>query len=170
MRIEGCAVHFPIVDKHPNRTPFLGVLGYVEEPSDKAPTGARGHRILLSRNAAVAAFPSLLGMGLCVASDLAGHNAQKKIGIFTGVYLLGRRIVVRGFLYEKDCASDIRVLRSHAGSLGMSYELDTARIVDMSRENWTVYKMTFSGGAVLRAEKAAYKGTRFWLGKRTAHD
>ena len=46
VRIECFAVELPEYPKHPNRLPFLGVLGFVDEPSDKAPSGARGHKIL----------------------------------------------------------------------------------------------------------------------------
>ncbi len=35
--------------RHPNRVPFRGVLTLVETPSYRAPSGARGHRVILTR-------------------------------------------------------------------------------------------------------------------------
>jgi hypothetical protein len=61
MRLEAMAVKFPHVDGHPNRVPFEGVLTMVNAASDKAPAGARGHRVMLTHAAAEAALPSLLG-------------------------------------------------------------------------------------------------------------
>ena len=46
------AVDFPEVEGHPNRLPFEGCLTLVDLPSDKAPSGARGHRVVLTREAA----------------------------------------------------------------------------------------------------------------------
>jgi hypothetical protein len=64
MRLEAMAVKFPPVEGHPNRVPFEGVLTIVNMASDKAPTGARGHRVMLMRDAAEKALPSLLGMAV----------------------------------------------------------------------------------------------------------
>jgi hypothetical protein len=52
MRLEAMAVTIPHVEGHPNRVPFEGVLTVVNSASDKAPAGARGHRVILTREAA----------------------------------------------------------------------------------------------------------------------
>ena len=64
MRLEAMAVQIPHVDGHPNRVAFEGVLTMVNTASDKAPAGARGHRVMLTREAAEKALPSLLGMAV----------------------------------------------------------------------------------------------------------
>ena len=61
MRLEAMAVKFPHVDGHPNRVAFEGVLTVVNAPSDKAPAGARGHRVMLTREAAEKARPRIWG-------------------------------------------------------------------------------------------------------------
>ena len=86
MRLEAMAVKIPHVDGHPNRVPFEGVLTVVNAASDKAPAGARGHRVMLTREAAEKALPSLLGMarGLparlgrprCAAQDRAADRGR----------------------------------------------------------------------------------------------
>ena len=50
------------VDAHPNRMPFTGILTKIGEPSDAAPEGSNGKRIILTMDAAEHALDSLLGM------------------------------------------------------------------------------------------------------------
>ena len=59
MRLEAMAVKIPCVEGHPNRVAFEGTLTVVDTASDKAPSGARGHRVMLTRDAAEKALPSL---------------------------------------------------------------------------------------------------------------
>ena len=74
MRLEAMAVTIPHVEGHPNRVPFEGVLTLVNTASDKAPSGARGHRVLLTREAAELALPSLLGMAVDYRPGWDGHD------------------------------------------------------------------------------------------------
>src|ERR1700744_4059054 len=102
MRVDAMAVRIPKVLGHPNRMEFEGVLTLVDAASDKAPAGARGHRVLLTRAAAEAAIPSLLGMGLDYSPRLDGHDARRKIGVITRAEIAGRELEVAGFLYGWD--------------------------------------------------------------------
>jgi len=99
MRLEGMAVQFPHVKGHPNRVNFEGVLTLVDAASDRAPAGARGHRVWLTREAAEAALPSLLGMAVDYRPGWDGHDAKRKIGLITEADVVGRRLTVRGYLY-----------------------------------------------------------------------
>ena len=83
MRLEAMAVTMPRVAGHPNRIPFEGVLTVVDAASDRAPSGARGHRVILTRAAAMAALPSLLGMAVDYRPGWDGHDARRKCGILT---------------------------------------------------------------------------------------
>jgi len=51
MRVEAMALEMPQVDGHPNRHEFRGVLTLADAPSERAPSGARGHRVLLTAEA-----------------------------------------------------------------------------------------------------------------------
>jgi hypothetical protein len=102
MRLEAMAVKIPHVDGHPNRVAFEGVLTVVNAASDKAPAGARGHRVMLTREAAEKALPSLLGMAVDYRPGWDGHDARRKIGLLTEADLVGQRLVVRGYLYARD--------------------------------------------------------------------
>lgn len=162
MRLEAMAVEFPTVHGHPNRVPFTGVLTLVDEPSDKAPNGARGHRVVLTRAAAEAALPSLLGMAVDFKAGWDGHDAQQKCGIVTGASIVGREVRVRGYLFARDFRDMMQEMHAHGDeSLGMSYELADAHVEDMRAEQWRLTKVTFTGAAILLRSKAAYRNTSF---------
>jgi len=162
MRMEAMAVDIPHVDKHPNRVPFEGVLTVVNAASDKAPAGARGHRVMLTRDAAEKALPSLLGMAVDYTPGWDGHDARRKIGLLTEADVIGPRLVVRGYLYARDFPEVTRAIEAHAPEkLGMSYELADARVEDMRAEIWKLTRVTFTGAAILLRDKAAYRATSF---------
>lgn len=162
--MHAMAVEFPLVHGHPNRLPFEGVLTLVDVASDKAPSGARGHRVVLTRAAAEAALPSLLGMAVDYKAGWDGHDARQKCGIITSAELDGRRLTVAGFLFCRDYP-EIEQRVGMESAMGMSYELAEAHVVDMQAQVWTLAKATFTGAAILLREKAAYRGTSFRLGR-----
>ncbi|MDP9268586.1 MAG: hypothetical protein M3P27_09735 [Acidobacteriota bacterium] len=176
------AIAMPAVAGHPNRLPFRGVLTLVDAPSERAPAGARGHRVLLTRAAADHALPSLLGMGLDYTPSLDGHDARRKVGIITAAEIvpsteyrvpskngnsqLATRysvLEVSGYLFAKDFPDVVRELRAAGNSLGMSYEVADAKVADVSAQIWTLNEVTFTGAAVLKKTKAAYAGTSIEL-------
>jgi hypothetical protein len=226
IELQSMAIEMPQCAAHPNRAPFRGVLTLVDTPSDRAPSGANGHRVLLTRSACERALPSLLGMGLDYAPLLDAHDQQRKIGIITeanivenrlpgvgsrlsgatadGRLPMATRIEISGFLYARDFPGVVRTLRSaqndptlrpttpasaksalagdpghrpegratqerqqsgkHTNFLyGMSYEVTDARIDDTRAPVWIVTDFTFTGAAVLRRDKAAYRETWFEL-------
>ena len=162
MRLEAMAVSIPHVEGHPNRVPFEGVLTVVNEASDKAPAGARGHRVVLTREAAESALPSLLGMAVDYRPGWDGHDARRKIGLLTEADLVGEKLAVRGYLYARDFPEVAKSIAAHSPhSLGMSYELADARVEDMRAEIWKLIRVTFTGAAILLRDKAAYRATSF---------
>ncbi len=177
LSVESMAIEMPAVHGHPNRASFRGVLTTVDAASDKAPSGARGHRVLLTRRAAEAAMPSLMGMGLDYSPALDRHDARRTIGVITRAEIVGRVIEVGGFLYARDFpeivaeigrpgsggTGDNSVRASRAG-LGMSYEITDALVEDNTASVWVLNRVTFTGAAVLRRDKAAYRATWIELG------
>jgi len=161
--MHAMSVEFPLVHGHPNRLPFEGVLTLVDVASDKAPSGARGHRVVLTRAAAEAALPSLLGMAVDYKAGWDGHDSRQKCGIITSAELDGRHLTVAGFLFCRDFP-EIKQRLGIEDSMGMSYELAEAHVVDMQAQVWTLTQATFTGAAILLREKAAYRGTSFRLG------
>lgn len=163
--MRAMAVEIPEVAGHPNRLPFEGCLTLVDVPSDKAPSGARGHRVVLTRAAAQAALPSLLGMAVDYKDGWDGHDARQKCGIITSAALEGDRLQVKGYLYARDFPEMEAKIAAGASAttceMGMSYELADAHVADLKAQVWTVTKATFTGAAILLRDKAAYRGTSF---------
>jgi hypothetical protein len=177
--MRAMAVEFPEVEGHPNRLPFEGCLTLVDVASDKAPSGARGHRVVLTREAAEAALPSLLGMAVDYKAGWDGHDARQKCGIITAAHLEpkaeGQRLLVRGFLFARDypefagSGPKVGTFAAEAdGAMGMSYELADAHVADMRAPVWRLTRATFTGAAILLREKAAYRATTFRVKKRAA--
>lgn len=160
MELRAMAVEFPLVQGHPNRLPFEGVLTLVDVASDKAPNGSRGHRVVLTRSAAEAALPSLLGMAVDYKAGWDGHDARQKCGIITSAELDGRQLRVGGYLFARDFPEMEQTIQA-AGPMGMSYELADAHVADMRASVWTVTRATFTGAAILLRDKAAYRSTSF---------
>jgi len=174
VELESMAIEMPVVDGHPNREPFRGVLTIVDQPSDKPPAGARGHRVLLTRAAAEAALPSLLGMALDYSPSLDRHDTRRKVGVITRAEITGRNLELSGYLFAKDFPEIVReIARSGSANrgelmlstLGMSYELADASVADIRASVWTLTRVTFTGAAILRRDKAAYRQTWIALGE-----
>jgi hypothetical protein len=171
--LESMAIELPEVAGHPNREPFRGVLTIIDVASDKPPSGARGHRVLLTRSAAEQALPSLLGMALDYAPSLDRHDARRKIGVITRAEIVDRNLEVRGYLFAKDFPEIVREIEkaedkskenATVAALGMSYEIADARVADVRAAIWTLVAVTFTGAAILRRDKAAYRKTWIELG------
>jgi hypothetical protein len=159
------AVEFPEVEGHPNRLPFDGCLTLLDVASDKAPSGARGHRVVLTRDAAQTALPSLLGMAVDYKAGWDGHDARQKVGIVTAARIQGKKLLVSGFLFARDYPEFSKETHQ-ADELGMSYELADAHVADMRAPVWTLTRATFTGAAILLRDKAAYRGTSFKVRRR----
>ena len=173
MNLESMAIELPAFHGHPNREPFHGVLTLVDTPSDKAPAGSRGHRVVLTRAAAERALPSLLGMALDYSPSLDRHDSRRKVGVITRAEIVGKTIELGGYLFAKDFPEIVRQIetgsihasagarRRPANPLGMSYEISDASVADVRARIWTLTRVTFTGAAILRRDKAAYRST--WI-------
>jgi hypothetical protein len=91
-----------------------------------------------------------------------GHDARRKIGVLTEADVIGKRLVVRGYLYLRDFPDVAQAIQAQSpDAMGMSYELADARVEDMRAEVWKLTHVTFTGAAILLREKAAYRATSF---------
>src|SRR6266496_4847427 len=114
--LESMAIEMPVVAGHPNRAGFRGVLTMVDVASDRPPAGARGHRVVLTRRAAEAAIPSLLGMALDYTPSLDRHDVRRKVGVITRAEIVGRGIEVGGFLYARDLPEIVEEIERSGGN------------------------------------------------------
>jgi hypothetical protein len=241
IELRSMAVAMPEVTGHPNRIAFEGVLTMVDVASQRPPSGAKGHLVMLTRSAAEAALPSLLGMALDYSPGLDRHDMQRKVGVITRAEIVGRSLEAGGYLYARDfpeiveeiaksgrggerrsvdssrdrteraetmnlraegwtkmsglraslriaAAQILRLKTEPCGSprdkpeqaggsgrtiraealaaagpegLGLSYEVTDVRIEDARARVWALSKVTFTGAAILRRDKAAYRDT--WI-------
>src|SRR6266851_5954571 len=99
IELRSMAVAMPEVLEHPNRAASQGVLTTVDMPSQRSPSGAKGHLVMLTKRAAEAALPSLLGMALDYSPALDRHDVRRKVGVITRAEIVGRKVEVSGFLY-----------------------------------------------------------------------
>jgi hypothetical protein len=169
VELESMAMEMPVVDQHPNREAFHGVLTQVDVASNRPPSGAQGHRVVLTRKAAEEALPSLLGMALDYAPSLDRHDVRRKVGVITRADIVGKKIELGGHLFAKDfpeIVDEIRVerLADDPARLGMSYELSNAQVADSRSTVWMLTHVMFTGAAILRRDKAAYRETWIELG------
>lgn len=165
LQIDALAVEMPLVGLHPNRVPFRGVLTQVDLASQRPPAGARGHRVVLTRAAAEAALPSLVGMALDYTPKLDGHDARLKVGLITGAEIVGKELRIEGYLFARDFPELIVQMTHPAVRLGLSYELADARVEDVRAAIWTLTEVTFTGAAILKRSKAAYENTSISIDK-----
>lgn len=172
LQLEAMALAMPEVAGHPNRLPFRGVLTLVGVASQRAPGGARGHRVMLTRAAADKALPSLLGMALDYAPALNSHDVRRKIGIITEASIeplkagstpnATGQLAIGGYLFAHDFPDVVDTIRAQDDTtLGMSYEMTQVEIPNQSASIWTATAFTFTGAAVLRRDRAAYPQT--WI-------
>jgi len=118
MELQTMAVEMPEVEGHPNRAGFRGVLTMVDTPSTRAPQGSKGKRVLLTRAAAEAAIPSLIGMALDYAPGFDGHDARRKVGVITRAEVVGRKLEVGGYLYAKDFPEVVEEVARYGKRIG----------------------------------------------------
>jgi hypothetical protein len=172
LSLAAMALAMPNVAGHPNRLPFRGVLTLVGQPSQRPPSGARGHRVMLTHAATDAALPSLLGMALDYAPSLAAHDVRRKIGIITEANVVSHsegksagapaQVAVAGYLFAHDFPDVVAEIRARSDrQLGMSYEIANVTVPNQDAAIWTVTGFTFTGAALLRRDKAAYPQT--WI-------
>jgi hypothetical protein len=243
--LKSMAVAMPEVVGHPNRVAFAGVLTTVDVPSQRPPSGARGHLVVLTKRAAETALPSLLGMGVDYSPSLDRHDVRRKVGVITRAEIVGKNVELGGYLFARDfpeiveeiakaghgsdsflksstgkrsdfnavhgagtdwrqrwCREGLGLrssLRAAAGEilsltaglarsagndhqqrggfdstiraesrmagtskgLGMSYEVTDVQLADARARVWMLEKVTFTGAAILRRDKAAYRDT--WI-------
>jgi hypothetical protein len=158
MVLEAMSLALPDVEGHPNRMPFSGVLTRVNEPSDEPPGGSGGKRVLIPKDVAEQALPTLLGMSVDITEDFSGHNAHKKIGLISEATISGNAIHIAGFLYAYDFPEECARIKAEKNRLGFSYECQVA-IADQDADPWVVSRIVFTGAAILYKDKAAYRTT-----------
>ena len=159
--LQAYGIRVDAAEGHPNKIPFRGVLTKVNEPSDKPPSGSRGHRVMIPKRVATRALPTLEGMAVDVSDNLEDHDDRNKIGVITGAEIQGNDLIISGHLYGKDFKEEVEEIRSRSrnGELGLSFEIAQVAVADPSADIWVLEDLTFTGAAILKKRSAAYEST-----------
>lgn len=156
MRIDAMALVVPDVQDHPNRMPFSGVLTRVGIPSDNAPHGSSGKRVLLTAEAAEAALDSLALMAVDYTPNFDGHDVRAKIGVITGATVEGSDLRIEGFIYAADFPEEAAEIKANKNALGFSFEAQKILVEDLESDPLVITACVFTGAAILLKDKAAY--------------
>ena len=160
LQIEAISLMVPDIKGHPNRHPFSGIVTRIGLPSDKAPGGSAGKRVILTPEAVKAAIPSILGMGVDYSHDFRGHDPQRKIGVITGAKEKGNALHIEGFFYAADFPEAVAEIVANKRKLGWSYEVLVADGGAQHAEDLLIVtEFVFTGAAVLLKDAAAYSTT-----------
>ncbi|MDR3473349.1 MAG: hypothetical protein P4M09_16945 [Devosia sp.] len=159
MRFEAMSVDLPVVEEHPNRMAFSGVLVRLDQPSDLAPHGSNGRKIILSSGAAEKALASILGMAVDYTPDFDGHDTQAKIGVITAATIEGNAIAIEGFIYAADFPEQAEAIQADKDQLGFSFEAQRIQVADLAADPLVITDCVFTGAAILKKTAAAYQTT-----------
>ena len=143
---------------HPNKMPFKGTLLICDEPSDKPPHGAQGHRILVTSDVARSKLSGLPGMAVNYdPSDMDEHETQNKVGVITKAWMEGPEVKIAGFVWKKDFPNAERDLKRK--DLGTSMELADVYVKNEHDNIWELNDFEFTGATILKRNAAAYTKT-----------
>lgn len=163
LRLQASAVSSTAAGGHPNRSAFSGVLCRVGVPSDAAPNGSGGRRVVITAEAARRALSSLINMGVNVAPDLGSHNPTNKIGCITGARIAGNAILIEGVLWFGDHPNAATRIAAAEASLGFSFEACVSAVENMRSDPLVVTECTFTGAALIRQSLAAFRSPAITL-------
>jgi hypothetical protein len=157
--LNAMSLNIALDDGHPNKMPFSGIMTRIDEPSDRPPEGSGGRLITISAEAAEKALSSLLGMAVDYKPNLDGHDPKNKIGVITAATIEGDAILIEGFIYAADFPEVAAEIKASQDLLGFSYEARNLYTNDPDANPCVITDCVFTGAAILRKDKAAYRTT-----------
>lgn len=166
LRAAGGSLLFGSLD-NPNKMPFHGVLTYLGVPSDMAPGGSGGRRVMIPVEVGTGALDSLVGMPVNLAASMDNHDTDAVIGVFTEakigeVTAKGTPIEVSGHIFAKSFPEEAVAIKASQETLGFSYETAKTRLEAGIYAGETVAiakELVFTGAAILYKNAAAYQST-----------
>ena len=157
--LAAMALDMPTAE-HPNKMPFSGVLTLLDTPSDRAPNGAKGRRVIMKAEAAERAIPSLLGMAVNYTAEASGHDVTKKVGVITAASVKDGAVHIdHGVIWAADFPKESAKIQASKSDLGFSWEIADVYVEDINADPLVITDCSFTGAAILRKDKAAYSLT-----------
>lgn len=157
MRLEAMSPVMPTMAvPHVNAMPFRGTLVRLDQPSDNAPNGSGGKRIILTRGAA-AGLGTLLGMPVNASASRSDHS-QQKVGVVTGVQIENDAIVVDGHFFRADFEALSATIKAQQSTPGMSFKAQSL-VTEPGSDPLKILSCVVTGASVIRKASAAYRTT-----------
>jgi len=157
--LSAMSLSVPTTENHPNKMEFSGVLTKVDQASDLAPHGSYGKKVLIPKDVAEKALPTLLGMGIDLTTNMKGHDRKKKIGVITAAHVDGNDVRIGGFFYANDFPKECQSIQANKEILGFSFEAERILVADLESDPLRIESLIFTGAAVLEKNSAAYHST-----------
>jgi hypothetical protein len=105
---------------------------------------------------------SIIGKPLFAEKNLIHHDRFNSIGVIDEAGVTGDLVWIKGslFSWHSICLS----LSASEEILGVSFDAENARIVDMRKSIWELQHIEFVGATVILQKHAAYRqDCLFWL-------
>jgi len=157
--LSAMSLSVPTTENHPNKMEFSGVLTKVDQASDLAPHGSYGKKVLIPKDVAEKAIPTLLGMGIDLTTNMKGHDRKKKIGVITAAHVDGNDVRIGGFFYANDFPKECQSIQANKEILGFSFEAERILVADLESDPLRIESLIFTGAAILEKNSAAYHST-----------
>jgi hypothetical protein len=114
---------------------------------------------MISAEAAEKALSSLLGMAVDYEPNLEGRDPRANIGAIAAATIQGDVILIEGFIYAADFPEVAAEIKASQNLLGFSYEARNLYTNDPGANPCVITDCVFTGTAILRKGKAAYRTT-----------
>jgi hypothetical protein len=160
---------------HPNQKSFAGILTFFDVPSDYAPNGAGGLRVLIPSSVGIPALDSLKGMAVNFIDTMDGHAPTEKIGVITQAQAGEPQddgaipVYIQGYVYAFDFPEETQVIVNHQSLLGFSYETAQTLLSEGEYNGQPVAVVQslgyFTGASILLKQAASYQATQLVAAK-----
>ena len=128
-----------------NIVPFEGVLIRLDQPSEKAPVGASGHRVMVSTTIAAESLSALPGMAVDYRVDRGSASTVRRgCGVITSAAIVGDELRIVGHFFP-DELKGIRL----ASEMRFHYEATNVHVEDLKSSIWNITKLPIKGAMAI---------------------
>jgi chorismate mutase len=148
-----------------NKLPIEGVLFFVDEVSEFAPSTGSSLPLYVPRSVAVAAAASINssgGLPLDAHDSLSKHANEEIVGIMNQAEIIGNEFWVRGHLFPWNKEKKVSLIAANSKVLGMSmnaHAKTAIRTIDGQQVSY-ISSLDVLGANILYADKATYQKTK----------
>ncbi len=145
---------------------FSAVIYRTDRLSPFAPTGSRGHRLFISKEVTLKYLPQLIGKAITITPELNAHAnptgtecVKGVIGYITKTWVDNDLACISGDLLIHP---EHLIISAASEVLGCSFEANEVEIKDKREFHWEIIKLRFTGVAILKQSRAAFRTDSFF--------